>query len=263
MEQLMMNNLENLNLIVTGAARGLGAALALTLSDLGCNVILCGRSLPALEIMAGQIESRMGHQPQKFVFDLADPISVETTAKDILTNVPVVDVLINNGAAWLGGRATPYEASEVMSAINSALTGTFLLTQALLPALQKSTRPDVVTIGSVSGLTNVSLYNVSVPFYAAKHGQTALADGLRQMFLGTPIRSICIHPPWIEDMSPLDPEWDAVSSRTKAERVTNRDILEAIIYAITRPRHVTIASMIIDSDSQGMDYRSHLKGNES
>jgi hypothetical protein len=41
--------------------------------------------------------------------------------------------------------------------------------------------------------------------------------------------------------------------------VTNRDILEAVVYAVTRPRHVTIASLIIDSDSEGIDYRSHRK----
>ena len=252
-----MNNLENLNVIVTGAARGLGAALSLGLSDLGCNVLLCGRSRNALDVIVSHIETRTGRRPQRFVLDLADTTSVESAAKEIMTVFPAIDILINNGAAWLGHRETPYEASEVMSVINSALTGTFLLTQALIPALQKSTRPDVVTIGSVSGLTNVSLYSVSVPFYAAKHGQTALADGLRQMFLGTPIRSICIHPPWIEDISPLDEEWNTVSSRTKAEMVTNRDILEAVIYGISRPRHVTIASMVIDSDSQGIDFRGH------
>ena len=60
-------------------------------------------------------------------------------------------------------------------------------------------------------------------------------------------------------MSPLDKEWNSVSLRTKNERVTNRDIVEAVIFAITRPRHVTIASMFIDSDSQGMDYRGHPK----
>jgi NADP-dependent 3-hydroxy acid dehydrogenase YdfG len=79
------------------------------------------------------------------------------------------------------------------------------------------------------------------------------------MFLGTSIRSICIHPPWIEDMSPLDEKWDAVPSRTKDEMVTNRDIVEAVMFAVTRPRNVTIASMVIDSDVQGMDYRSHSK----
>ena len=258
MEEQTMNNLENINVVVTGAARGLGEAISLGLSDLGCNVILCGRSLNALDGTAGHIETRTGRRPQRFVVDLANAESVETAAKEIITNFQVVDVLINNGAAWLGQRDTSYEAAEVVSVINSALTGTFLFTQALIPALQKSTRPDVVTIGSVSGLPNVSLYSTSVPFYTAKHGQTALADGLRQMFLGTPIRSICIHPPWIEDISPLDEEWRAVPSRGKTDMVTNRDILEAVIYAITRPRHVTIASMIIDSDAKGMDYRSHL-----
>lgn len=246
-------------MIVTGAARGLGAAISLGLSDLGCNIILCGRSLNALDITAGHIETRTGRRPQSFTLDLADNTSIETTAKDISLNFPVIDILINNGAAWLEQRNTPYEAAEVMGTINSALTGTFLFTQALIPALQKSARPDVVTIGSITGLPNVSLYTASVPFYVAKHGQTALADGLRQMFLGTPIRSICIHPPWLEDISPLDAEWEIVSSRTKEEMVTNRDILEAVIFAITRPRHVTIASMIIDSDVKGIDYRSHLK----
>lgn len=252
------NTLENITVIVTGAARGLGAAIALGLSDVGCNLILCGRSLDALDVTAGHIETRTKRRSQRVVIDLANAESVEKAAGEITSNVPAVDVLINNGAAWLGRRDTPYEAAEVMNTVNSAITGTFLFTQALIPALQKSLRPDVVTIGSVSGLTNVNLYNTSVLFYAAKHGQTALADGLRQMFLGTPIRSICIHPPWIEDISPLDETWDNIASRTKQEMVTNRDILEAVIYAITRPRHVTIASMFIDSDAKGMDYRSHI-----
>ena len=260
MEEQPATSLQNINVVVTGAARGLGAALALALSDLGCNAILCGRSQEALAVTANHIESRTKRKPQSFIVDLADAANVESAAQEIIVKFPVVDVLINNGAAWLGYRdAPPYEAAEVMSAVNSAITGTFLFTQGLIPALQKSTRPDVVTIGSVSGLSNMSLHNVSVPFYAAKHGQTALADGLRQMFLGTPIRSICIHPPWIEDISPLDKKWHTASSRTKSERVTNRDIVDAVVFAITRPRNVTIASMVIDSDVQGMDFRSHIK----
>jgi len=254
-------DLKDISVVITGAARGLGAALALTLSDIGSNVILCGRSLNALDAVAGHIESRTGHKPQSFELDLAESASVESAAKEIINQFPSIDVLINNGAAWLGGRETSYDAGEVMAAINSALTGTFLFTQALIPMLQKSARPDVVTIGSVSGLLNVSLYGVSVPFYAAKHGQTAVADGLRQMLLGTPIRSICIHPPWLKDISPLDSDWENVPSLKKGEFATNRDVLEAVIYAITRPRHITIASMIIDSDARGLDYRSHLKGN--
>jgi NADP-dependent 3-hydroxy acid dehydrogenase YdfG len=261
MEEQLTTKLEHINVIVTGAARGLGAALSLGLSDLGCNVILCARSRDALEGIANQIDSRTGRRPQEFVLDLAEAASVESAAKEITDNFPVIDVLINNGAAWLGGRETPFEAAEVFSVFNSALTGTFLFTQALIPALQKSVRPDVVTIGSISGLLHVNTYTASIPFYAAKHGQAALADGLRQMFFGTPIRSICIHPPWIQDISPLDEAWNAVSSRSKTEMATNRDVLDAVVYSITRPRHVTIASLIMDSDVRGIDYRGHPEEN--
>lgn len=258
MDGQSLDSLKDINVIVTGAGRGLGAALALALSDLGCNLILCARSHEALEVVAGHIKTRTGRYPGMVVIDLADTAGVGAAAEKIINAFPRIDVLINNGAMWLERRESPYTASEVAGVIGSAVTGTFLFTQALMPALQKSTRPDVVTIGSISGLPNVSLYTTSVPFYAAKHGQAAVADGLRQMLLGTPIRSICIHPPWLKDISPLDSEWDAAPFRTKGESATNRDVVDAVVFAITRPRHITIASMIIDSDSRGIDFRSHL-----
>lgn len=248
-------SLKDAHVVVTGAGRGLGAALALVLSDLGCNLILCGRSLEALDVTANHIQSRTGRTPAKVLLDLADAASVEKAAEEIRQNFPVIDILINNGAMYLHQRETPYSADEVMGVVNSAVTGTFLFTQALLPALEKSNRPDIVIIGSVSGLLNVGLFGVSVPFYAAKHGQSALADGLRQMLVGTPVRSICIHPPWLKDISPLEPEWDATLA--KGEMVTTRDIVDAVIFAVTRPRNVTIASIVIDSDSKGIDAATH------
>jgi len=78
------------------------------------------------------------------------------------------------------------------------------------------------------------------------------------MMWGTPVRSICIHPPWLKDISPLDDEWNEVPALSKGEMATNRDVVEAVYYAITQPRHITIASMIMDSDSRGIDYRGHL-----
>jgi NAD(P)-dependent dehydrogenase (short-subunit alcohol dehydrogenase family) len=123
LEEKTMNN-QNINVVVTGAARGLGAALSLGLSDLGCNVILCGRSPAALDVTADQIESRTGRRPQEFMLDLADTARVESAAKEIVERFPVIDVLINNGAAWLGER-TPYEAAPVC--VNSALTARFFL----------------------------------------------------------------------------------------------------------------------------------------
>src|SRR5690606_16303669 len=148
--------------------------------------------------------------------------------------------------AWMEERDAPYTAAEVTAVVGSAVTGTFLFTQGLIPALMLSRRPDVVTIGSVSAL-DIRLGGAAVPFFAAKHGQRGLIEGLRQRFRGTPIRSIGIHPPWLDDVSPLDPDWETVPSRGKQAHATTRDVVEAVLYAVTRPRHVTVASLILDA----------------
>jgi NADP-dependent 3-hydroxy acid dehydrogenase YdfG len=256
----MSNDLKDTYIVITGAGRGLGAALAICLADLGASIILCGRSAARLGKVAAAIESRVGRSPAQVVVDLADTASVEAACDQILATAPIVDILINNGAAWLEARNTPYTSAEVTGVINSALTGTFLLTQALLPSLKQSPRPDVVTIGSISSLLNSNLHNVAVPFYMAKHGQTALADGLRQMFIGTPVRSIAIHPPGLKDISPLDAEWDNISQTAKDAPVTNRDIVEAVVFAITRPRRVTVASMLLDGDVGGVFHFDRTAG---
>ena len=252
-----INSFSNVTIVVTGAGRGLGAAIAISLADLGGDLILCARTADALDVTAGHIETRTGRLPKRVLLDLADAASVEAAAAEITHGSTTIDVLINNGAMWLERRDTPYSPAEVTGVIGSAVTGTFLLTQALLPAMQESKRPDVVTIGSVSGLLNVSLHNVSVPFYVAKHGQAALADGLRQMLVGTPVRSICIHPPWLDDISPVDEDWKLAPARLKDQEATNRDFVDAVLFAITRPRNITIASMIIDSDYHGMQESTH------
>mgnify|MGYP000374442711 CR=1 FL=1 len=63
-----------------------------------------------------------------------------------------VDLLVNNGAMWLESAATPPTADAVFATVNSAIAGTLLFTQRLMPLLLGSEGADVVTIGSVSGL---------------------------------------------------------------------------------------------------------------
>lgn len=248
--------------VVTGAGRGLGAALAIALADRGCAVILCGRSTGALAHTAGRIARRGGTPAACVALDLTSPQGIAAATTRIVDEYPVLDLLVNNGAAWLGRRETPYTADEVHAVVASAVSGTFLLTQGLLPALARSGRPDVVTIGSITGLPGSALHEVSVPFHAAKHAQVAMADGLRQMLAGTPVRSMCINPPWLEDIAPDEPAWEAAAHRAKGETATNRDVVEAVLFAVTRPRHVTIASLSIDADRRGIDTRGHAARHE-
>jgi hypothetical protein len=63
-----------------------------------------------------------------------------------------------------------------------------------------------MSLGSICGLPNTSLHNAAVSFHMAKYGRTAMVDGLHLMFLSTPNLSICIHPLWLKDISPVDDE---------------------------------------------------------
>lgn len=237
--------------VITGAGRGLGAALAISLADAGCRPVLCSRSIANLTATQAVVRERTGIEPLLIALDLADAVSVEAASRAIADSADGIDILINNGAMWLEGREGPYSAEEVLGVVNAAASGTFLLTQALLPALRSSACPDIVTIGSISGLPNAALQSVSVPFYAAKHAQAALADGFRQMLAGTPVRSIAIHPPYLDDMLPGDEAWQASPQRAKGSRAGNRDVVEAVIFALTRPRNVTL-SITLDADDGGL-----------
>lgn len=243
--------------VVTGAGRGLGASLARAFASAGARLVLCGRNERALAEVAEAARTRGSPTVLQVPLDLTDGASIEGAIEQISSRLGRVDILINNAAMWLEGRSEPYTHGEVASVVATAVSGTFLMVQGLLPLLRACERPDVVTIGSVSALPNAALHTVSVPFYAAKHAQAALADGFRQQFVGTPIRSICIHPPWLEETPPEHEGTQPSERRRKGEMVTNQDVVEAVLFAVTRPRNVTIASMVIDSDKQGIDPGSH------
>ena len=88
-------------------------------------------------------------------------------------------------------------------------------------------------------------------FAASKQAQAAISDGLRQELKGRPVRVQAVFPPNLEDLSPLDPAWN--TPRESNSAVTNRDIVETILFALERPRHVTLASIIIDPDNGGLN----------
>lgn len=236
--------------IVTGAGRGLGAALAVVLADQGANVVMTGRNMENLGATAESIRLRTGRRPEVHRLDMADAGAVTLFAKSMRDDGRPLDVLINNASRWLPGRMDEHDAYAIQQTISGILTGTLLLTRGLIPALEKSGAGDILNIVSISGMANTPLLGASVAYYAAKHGQTGLTNGLRQELRGRPIRVSAIYPSGIRDISPLDEAaWNAAPPA--GSWASNRDIVETVLFALTRPRHVTLASIVIDPDSGG------------
>ncbi len=247
-----MGALSGRTFVITGAGRGLGAAFAMVLGAEGANLVLTGREAGALEGVRDAVITRGESRPEIATLDLSDPAGAAAAARAIAERVEGIDGLINNGATWQTGRITDHDSAALAAVVTSQVTGALVVTRELAPALLAAPSADIVMVVSNSGLPNVPLYGATAAFHAGKHGQAGLTDGLRQEFAGTNVRVIGLYPPDLDTMTPLDAAWQESPSRGANQRVTSRDVVEAALFALTRPRNCTLATIVLDSDAGGL-----------
>ncbi len=241
-----MDHIKGPRIFITGAARGLGAAFAVVLADMGAKLFLTARNIEPLSALAESIRLRTGTAPDYHALDLADVSQVTLFAKRWRDEAQPLDILINNAATWLSGPMDSHDAFAIQQTITANVTGTLLLTRGLLPLLKASPAPDIVNVVSVSGMGNVPLQGASVAYVASKHGQAGLTDALRQELRGTGVRVTALYPPNIEDLSPLNVEaWDG--PRDSSSWLTTRDVVGSAIGALSRARHVHFMSVLMET----------------
>lgn len=238
------SSLSGRRVVITGAGRGLGRALAIVAADRGADVVLLGRDPAALQAAAGVIASRTGRAGAVVPCDLASPTSIQDACATVLAANPVIDVLINNAAPWLPGTLASATEAEILATVSGAVAGTILATKGLLPGLMKSKAADIVTIVSTAGWPGWDI-GASSPFHAAKHGQSGFSDALRHELKGNGIRVMAIYPPDFDELDPLDPAWEEV--KASRPRLTNREVVETALFAITAPRACTYPVIILDN----------------
>lgn len=241
--------LQGRRVVVTGAGRGLGRAFAIVAADHGAEPVLLGRDASALNAVAGTIRERCGRDSQVIACDLANATSISSACRAVLYKDPRIDTLINNGAPWLEGKLDEISDDDIATTIAATVTGTILVTKGLLPGLYRSRCPDIVTIVSTSGIPGRGLDGVSVPFYAAKHGQSGFSDKLRQELQGTGIRVTAVYPPDFDDVDPLAADWERVYDADA--RISSRDVVSALLYILTAPRTCSFPAVVLEGTSTG------------
>jgi NAD(P)-dependent dehydrogenase (short-subunit alcohol dehydrogenase family) len=158
--------------VVTGAGRGIGAAIARTLAAQGHRLTLMGRTVPALESLRAQLPGQ-GHAAV-FV-DVSDAASVAEAFERARELLGPVAILVNNAGQ---AESAPFSKTHValwqrMLAVN--LTGTYLCTQAVLPDLLGAGWGRIVNVASTAGLRG---YAYVTAYTAAKHGVVGLTRAL-------------------------------------------------------------------------------------
>jgi NAD(P)-dependent dehydrogenase (short-subunit alcohol dehydrogenase family) len=161
--------------VVTGGGRGIGAAIVDELARLGATVALLGRSVEELEAKARQIREHNPVRALAIRCDVADEASVAEAFAAVRAQMGNPEVLVNNAgqSAGIPFAETTREVWDRMLAVN--LTGTFLCTREVVPAMVDARSGRIINIASTAGLKG---YSHTAAYCAAKHGVVGLTRAL-------------------------------------------------------------------------------------
>ena len=234
--------ISNRKFAITGASRGLGAALAIEMARAGVKLVLLARTKEALHNTVSTVLTETGQQVGVMACDLANSESAAKAGATLAKDHSDLDGLIHNGAMWLPGPMGDVSDMDIHACIASAAIGSLILTRHLLPNLRAREHADIHTVVSTSGIPNRPLEGASVPFTAAKSAQAGFVHGLAQELEDSSVRVTAVFPADFADVSPTDPAWDRVSPD---HALSNREIVDAILFILNQPPKVAIRSLVI------------------
>lgn len=189
-----MARLEGKTALVTGASQGIGRACALTLAKAGARVALAARNESKLAEVAAEIRAA-GCTAEVFAVDIASEESIKAGAKAALAKFGAVDILVNNAGITKDGLLLRMKRADWDAVIATNLTGTFLLTQALLSPMLKARWGRIVNISSVVGETGQA---GQANYAASKAGLIGFTKSLARELASRGITANVVAPGYIE-----------------------------------------------------------------
>lgn len=222
--------------LVTGATRGIGAAIAQTLDEHGVRTFLVARNKAALTVMTKKLSHAV-----TCAIDLADPASTAVIAKQVEKQMGGLDILINNAGAFQVApiESTTDETLNEMLALN--LAAPLRLIRAFLPGMRAKSSGHIVTIGSVA---DRATYAGNSAYAATKFGARAMHEVAREELKGSGIRTSLIAP------GPTDtPLWDphdpdhAAGFTPRAKMLKAEQVADAVLWVLSRPPAVNVEEL--------------------
>lgn len=185
---------QNKRVWITGASSGIGEALAYALAERGANLILSARNESELNRVAEAARQAGSKEVMVQVLDLSQHDTIPGVARQVLSQVGKVDILINNGGISQRSLAleTSLEVDKKLMDIN--YFGTVALTKAVVPVMVTHQLGHVVTITSLTGKFGTP-YRSS--YAASKHALHGFFDSLRAELGDTPVKVTLICPGFV------------------------------------------------------------------
>jgi 3-oxoacyl-[acyl-carrier protein] reductase len=138
--------------IVTGASRGIGAAVAKAFAREGARIAICARNAEAIEATASEAELLGAQSVVASAIDVRDTQQVRTWIEDIATSWGGVDVLVNNAGQGRGGNIDTLKPEEILEHANALQVAHFRCAQAVVPHMRRQRWGRIININALAGV---------------------------------------------------------------------------------------------------------------
>ena len=235
--------------LITGAARGQGAAEARLFAQEGAKVILADVSDPEGIAVAAEI-AEAGGDAIYVHLDVTDESQWDAAVQSAVTSFGKLDILVNNAGIWRRGHVMETSSEQWDDIMDVNAKGVFLGTKAAIPEMRKAGGGSIVNISSTAGLVGSK---TSSAYSASKGAVRIFSKSTAIQYASERIRANSIHPGPIDtDMG--DQVWpdptsrEASISRTALSRIgTAQDIAYGALYlASDESSFVTGSELVID-----------------
>lgn len=240
--------------VITGASAGIGQACAAALAQAGFRLSLGARRAERLDDAA---PGAFGHP-----LDVTDPASIDAFLAAATAHHGPIDVLVNNAGLARGvERIAEADGVAWREMIETNLVGLLEVTRRVLPAMVQRRQGHVVVIGSIAGH---KAYAGGGVYCATKRALQPICEAIRLETLGSGVRVTSVDPGLVET------EFSLVRFRGDAERAGKvyadtrplraEDVADCVRFAVTRPAHVNIDSILVMPTDQAGPGQIHRGG---
>lgn len=229
-----------MNVFITGATAGFGAAMAKRFARAGHRVIAAGRREDRLKALASELTDCQVHT---VVLDVRDRDAVKASVDGLPAEFADIDLLVNNAGLALG--VEPAQAASLdnwESMVDTNIKGLMYMTHAVLPGMVARNRGHVINLGSVAG---AYAYPGGNTYGASKAFVRQFSLNLRADLQGTRVRVTDVAPGLVGGTEfssvRLKGDQDRASKIYEgADPLTPDDIAETVFWAATLPERVNI-----------------------
>lgn len=254
--------------LVAGASSGIGAAAAVELASRGFPVALGARRVGKCEEIAAQIRSA-GGEAVALELDVTEPDSVRQFVDTAESELGTIEILVAGAGDTFFGRLYETSTDDFEAQVRIHLIGANRLAAAVLPAMVKRQRGDVIFIGSDVALRQRPHMGA---YGAAKAGLVAMVTNLQMELEGTGVRATVIHPGptqtsmgWSlppESIAPALEDWAKWGQARHSYFLRAADLARAIAFVAETPRGGFVVAMELQPEaplSDGPKSRQQLR----